>query len=569
MITTHAKPPEDAAVLPATSDAEMTPELWDKRLANLELGLPEKSDTEWTPVRSSAGNNNPWLVAVIIALPVFLEVLDTTIANVSLRNIAGSLGAGQSDSNWVITSYLVANAVILPLSGWLGDVLGRKKFFTLCVLLFTVANLFCGMATSLPVLIFWRVVEGLGGGGMVPLSQTMLADSFPPNKRGTAFAIWGMAVICSPVIGPPLGGWITENYSWPWIFYMKVPLGLFSALLAWVFLTEPELLNFERKQRWAKGLHVDYIGFALAAVGLAFLEVVLAKGEELDWLASPFIRKAAVISAAALLIMAIWTWNRRDAIVEISLFRRLSFLSTFLVMFGGGMIIYSSNLVFPTLLQTLHGYTALTAGMALLPAGAAAAGGMILVGFLSQKVQARYLVAAGVLLQVVPYWVMSGFTPNLTFWHAALAMVPQMMGFGLIMIPATALSYDGLAPSQVHRATAIMNIARNIGGSAGISMVFTWISWRMQYHHSVLAEHINVFNPAVQDAMGGLQVVAGDGAASGEQVVKVADLMVNQQAAVMAFNDSFLMCLVLCAVLLAIVFLLPRNEVGKGHVAVH
>jgi DHA2 family multidrug resistance protein len=544
MTTTHANPPGHA------------------------LSLPPDALAEWTPARSSAGNINPWLLAVIVAMPVFLEVLDTTIANVALRNIAGSLGAGQSESNWVITSYLVANAVILPLSGWLGDILGRKTFFVLCVILFAVANLFCGLATSMSALIFWRVIEGLGGGGMVPLSQTMLADSFPPAKRGAAFAIWGLAVVVSPVIGPPLGGWITENYSWPWIFYMKVPLGLLSALLASVFLAEPELLKSERLQRWAKGLRVDYIGFAVAAAGLAFLEVTLAKGEELDWLQSTFIRKTAAIAAVAIVVMAIWEWKHHDPVLDVTLFRRRTFLSAFVIMFSGGMLCYSANLVLPTLLQSLHGYTAQTAGMALLPAGAGAAVSMMLVGILSQKVQERYLVAAGILLQVGPYWVMSGFTPDLTFWHAAWAFVPQMMGFGLIVIPITALSYEGLAPSQVNSATALMNISRNIGGSTGISLVFTWIAWRIQYHHSVLAEQVNVYKPAVQDAFGALQSVAG-GAGTDDQVIKVADLMVNQQAAIMAFNDSFLKCLVLCAIMLALVFLLPRNEVGKGQVAIH
>ena len=349
---------------------------------------------------------------------------------------------------------------------------------------------------------------------------------------------------------------------------MKVPMGLLSALLCWIFLAEPELLKRERKQRWTEGLHVDYVGFALAAIGLAFLEVVLAKGDELDWFGSPFIRKTAAISAVALLAMTLWEWNRRDAVLEVTLFGRRTFLASFVIVFGAGVVMYSSNLVFPTLLQSVHGYTALTAGVAMLPAGLASALGMILVGILSQKVQARYLVAAGILLQVVPYWVLGHFTPDLTFWPAALAIVPQMMGFGFIMIPATALSYEGLAPRQVNSATAMMNISRNIGGSTGIAMVFTWISWRAQYHHSVIGEHVSAYSPAVQDALGSLQSAAG-GVATDDQVIKVADLLVNQQAAVMAFNDSFLKCLLICGVMLALVFLLPRNEVGKGQVAVH
>jgi MFS transporter, DHA2 family, multidrug resistance protein len=512
------------------------------------------------------------MIAAIIAVPVFMEVLDTTIAQVALRNIAGNLGAGNDESTWVVTSYLVANAVILPISGWLADVMGRKRFFVASVALFTVASFLCGSATSLPMLVFFRVLQGLGGGGTAPISQAMLADSFPPEKRGAAFSIWAIAVILSPVLGPPLGGWITDTYSWPWIFYINVPVGILSVILCQMFLVEPTLLIRERKRRWQEGIRLDYVGFVLAAVGLACLEITMSKGEQKDWFASGLVRTAATISGTSLLLMVIWEWFHPDPVVDVSLFRGRVFSASFIVMFGGSMVLYSANTILPMLMQVVHGYTAFLAGLVLTPGGAVSAVGMVLVGVMTRFVQLRYLVAFGVITQIIPSYCMSQFTPDLTFWHAAWVRLFQAFGLGFLFVPLITLSYHGLAADKTNGASAVMNISRNIGGSIGISMANTWIAWRTQYHHSVLAEHISSYNGVAQRAIAGIQSIAGGGGTDGlvdGRTMLALDGMVNHQAVVMAYNDVFLLSAGLSVVVLLLVALLPRNEVGQGEIAMH
>jgi DHA2 family multidrug resistance protein len=525
----------------------------------------------WTPARSAAGDRSPFLIALIVAIPVFMEVLDTAIANVSLRHIAGSLAAGTDESTWVITSYLVANAAILPISAWLSEVIGRKRFFTISVIIFTLASFLCGTATSLPMLIFYRVLQGLGGGSMQPVSQAILADSFPPAKRPQAFALWGMAVIVSPVLGPPIGGWITETYSWPWIFWINVPVGIVSVLLCQALLHEPQLLVDNRRRRWAEGIRLDFIGFALAALGLACLEVTLSKGEQKDWFASPMVRTFGIVSLSSLVLMVVWECFRRDPVVDVGLFSVRSFAACFFVMFAAGVCVYASVTLLPMLLQTVHGYTAVTAGLAMSPGGMAAAVGMILVGTITHKVQLRYLVVVGLLSQVIPLYIMSGFTPDLTFWHATWLRVAQSLGNGLLFIPIVTLSYEGLAASKSNNAAVLMNIARNIGGSVGISMANTFLAWRLQYHHSVLAEQITPYNPAVNQMLTGMQSTleaAGSGAADPQSILAL-DAMVNRQATVMSYNDVFLLVALMCAVVMLLIPLLPRNSQHHGEVAAH
>jgi MFS transporter, DHA2 family, multidrug resistance protein len=527
----------------------------------------------WTPERSGAGRLNPWLITPVIAIPVFMEVLDTSIANVALRHMAGSLAAGTDESTWVVTSYLVANAIIMPISGWLADVMGRKRFFTTCILLFTAASFLCGTATSLGLLILYRVLQGLGGGGMVPCAQAILADSFPPARRGQAFAIFGLAIIVAPVLGPPLGGWITDNHSWPWIFFINIPVGIASAFLSSFILHEPPLLVRERHERWTQGLRLDVVGFALAAVGLACMEVTLSKGEQNDWFASPMIRTFACITGGSLLLMVLWEWWHPDPVVDVHLFTGRTFSACLAVMFASGLLLYSSTTILPMLLQGIHGYTAFLAGLAMMPGGLASGAGMVAVGILTRFVQLRYLVAAGLLLQMVPLYFMSGFTPNLTFSHAAWARFYQMVGLGCLVIPVMTLAYEGLPGSKTNGAACLINIARNIGGSFGISITNTWLAWRSQYHHSVLTEQISAYSATASDTLTGLQTSlqalgAGEDLAQ-QQALVATDGMVNQQAYVMAFNDVFLLAAAICLGVLLLVFLLPANRPGQGDAAMH
>lgn len=513
----------------------------------------------WTPERSAAGKHNPWLVCIIVAIPVFMEVLDTAIANVSLRHIAGSLAAVMEESTWVITSYLVANAIIMPASGWLQEVMGRKTMYVVCSILFTVSSLLCGMATSLPMLVFFRILQGLGGGGLVPISQAMLVDMFPPNKRSMAMAIWGLAVIVSPVLGPPLGGWITETYNWRWIFLINVPVGIVSILLCVTFLHEPELLKKERLEHWKKGLNFDYIGFSLAAIGLGCLEVTLSKGENKDWFQSSMIRGFATMSALGLVAMTLWELRRKNPVVDVRLFKNHVYGASCTVMFCGMMVLFGSTTLLPMLLQSVHGYTAFTSGLAMSPGGLASAAGMVIVGILSRKVQLRWLVAFGLVTQVGSLLLMMGFTPNLTFEHAVWTRIAQSIGMGCIFIPVTTLSYEGLKGSQTNSATVLLNISRNVGGSFGIAITNSWLARGIQTYHSQLSENITPYNPIAMQYYENFRSTLGD-----QGAVMALDGMVNQQAAVMAFNHVFFLSAVVCAFVLLLVPILPKNDPRQG-----
>ena len=319
--------------------------------------------------RSAAGGRNPWLLAIVVSIATFMLVLDTSIANVALRYIAGSLAAGVDEATWVITTYLVANAVIIPISGWLSNVIGRKRYYMICVAIFTGASFLCGLAPNLGTLIFFRILQGLGGGGMAPSEQAILADSFPPEKRAQAFALYGIAVIVAPTVGPTLGGWITDNFSWHWIFFINVPIGLASLALVQWLLVEPELLKRERRERLAQGIKVDWIGFILIALALGSLEIVLDKGQREDWFQSGFIVTFAVIAAISFALMFPWELSRKDPIVDLRLLLHRQFAIAFLVMMAVGAVLFSSTQLLPQLLQTNFQYTALLSGLALMPGG--------------------------------------------------------------------------------------------------------------------------------------------------------------------------------------------------------
>ena len=345
--------------------------------------------------RSAAGNRNPWLVAVVISIATFMQVLDTSIANVALRNIAGGLAAGPDESTWVITSYLVASAVILPISGWLSNVIGRKRFYMLCVMLFTVSSLLCGFATNLPMLIIFRVLQGIGGGGMAPSEQSMLADTFPPNRRSQAFALYGIAVIVAPTVGPTLGGWITDNFSWHWIFFINVPVGLASLALVQVMVTEPAILERERRERLAKGVRVDWVGFLLMALFLGCLEIVLDKGQREDWFHSGFIIGFAAVSLLSLLAVVPWELTRKDPIVDLRLFGIRQFALSCVVMMMVGAILFGSTELLPQLMQSSFQYTATLSGFALMPGGLVMLVLMPISGQVTNLIQPKYLIAGG------------------------------------------------------------------------------------------------------------------------------------------------------------------------------
>ena len=381
-----------------------------------------------------------------------MVVLDTAIANVSLRYIAGSLAISVDESTWVVTTYLIANAVMLPVSGWLSNVIGRKRFYMLCVAMFTVASLLCGLASSLNALIVFRVLQGLGGGGMPTSEQAMLADTFSPEKRPQAFALYGIAVIVAPTVGPTIGGWITDNYSWHWIFFINVPIGIISLVLVQWLVVEPEVLERERHERFAGGLKVDWIGFALIALTFGSLEIVLDRGQIEDWFHSTFIITFAMISACSFIFFIPWELTRDDPIVDIRLLFRRQFGMSFLVMLAVGAILFGSNQITPQLMQTNFPYTAMLSGLAMMPGGLAMLIMMPIAGQLIRRMQPKYWMAIGFTIIAMAMWYSTSLTPDASFSYFATVRVFQIVGMPFMFIPINSIAYDGLPQQKTSEA---------------------------------------------------------------------------------------------------------------------
>ncbi|MET4317994.1 DHA2 family efflux MFS transporter permease subunit [Bradyrhizobium sp. RT5a] len=443
----------------------------------------------WSPERSAAGGHNPYLIAFVVSIATFMEVLDTTIANVALRHIAGGLAVGIHESTYVITSYLVANAIVLSISGWLSTVIGRKRFYMICVAIFTASSLLCGFAWNLQSLVLFRILQGLGGGGMATSEQAILADSFPPHKRGQAFAIYGVAVVVAPVVGPTLGGWITDTYTWHWVFLINVPMGLLSLFLVGTLVKEPSGAEEEREKLLSKGLRVDYVGFLLVAIGLGSLEYVLDEGQRNDWFGSNMIVFFAVLAAVSLLALIPWELTREDPIVDLRLLGRRQFAACFLVMLATGAVLISTTQLLPQLLQSDLNYTAMLAGLALSPGGIATLVLMPVVGRLVSSVQPKYLIMLGATIVAFSMWHLTGLTGDITYGYAAMSRIFLALGLPFLFLPVTTASYDGVPPDKTNQASALINVARNIGGSMGVALAQTILAQRQQFHQSRLIEH--------------------------------------------------------------------------------
>ncbi len=426
----------------------------------------------WSPERSAAGGHNPYLIAFVVSIATFMEVLDATIANVALRHIAGGLAVGIDESTYIVTSYLVANAIVLSISGWLSTVIGRKRFYMICVAVFSAASLLCGFAWSLQALVLFRILQGLGGGGMATSEQAILADSFPPEKRGQAFAIYGIAVVVAPVVGPTLGGWIADTYSWHWVFLINVPMGLLSLFLVGSLVREPSGAEQERARLLKDGLRVDYVGFVLVAIGLGALEFVLDEGQRKDWFGSNLILSFALVSAFCLIALIPWELTRKDPIVDIRLLGQRQFGACFLLMLGTGAIVISTTQILPQLLQTELSYTATLAGLALSPGGVVTMIMMPIVGRLIGLVQPKYLLIAGASIAAIAMWHLTGLTGDISYNYAALSRIYLAFGLPLLFLPVTTASYDGLPPDKTNQASALINVARNLGGSLAYIDVF-------------------------------------------------------------------------------------------------
>jgi MFS transporter, DHA2 family, multidrug resistance protein len=501
---------------------------------------------------ASGAATNPWLIAIVVALASFMEVLDTTIANVALPYIAGGMGVSEDEASWVVTTYLVSNAIILTASSFLARMLGRKTFFLISLGLFTLSSILCGVAPNLQALLLFRILQGFGGGGMVPVAQSILADAFPPEKRGQAFALFGVAVVVAPVVGPTLGGWISDNWSWQWCFLINAPVGVLAMALIAALLREP------KRQPSQQGHGFDVIGFMLVATFLGALEVVLDRGLEDDWFASTFIVTFTVICAVAFVLMIPWEMSRRNPMIDLQMVATRQFGACFLVMLATGAILLATTQFLPQLVQQNFGYTATWAGLLLSPGGVVTMVMMFVVGALSAKVQPKYLIVVGAVIIAVSMYDMTNVYGDLGFWYMARSRMLLGVGLPLIFVPIMAASYDGIAQSKTDQASALINAARNTGGSIGVSIVSNVLTHREQFHQSRLVESVLPSSIQYQNTLHQVTdyfVVQGNSLLQAQQqAVQWIGQQVQAQASFLAYMDAFwvLMLISLSAVPLAL-----------------
>ncbi len=508
---------------------------------------------------------NPWLIAVVVALAAFMEVLDTSIANVALPYMAGNLGASNDQSTWVLTSYLVSNAIILPISGWLAGALGRKRFFMGCLGIFTVSSLLCGIAPSLGLLLLFRVLQGAGGGGLQPMAQAILADTFPPQQRGLAFALYGITAVTAPTIGPTLGGWITFNYSWRWIFFINLPVGIATWFLVRRFVEDPPYL----KRLKSAGVKLDYVGIALLTLGIGALQVLLDKGQEDDWFGSNFITTLIVVATVCLISLVIWEWFQKAPIIDVRMFKSFNFASASLMMFVLGILLFSSLVLMPQFLQTLLGYTSQLAGLALSAGGLVLLCEMPIMGKLTTMIQARYLIAFGWLsLSIAMFYSTKRIDLQINFGAATWLRIAQVIGLGFLFVPITLVAYIGISPEKNNAVAGIINFMRNIGSSVGTSLVTTLVARRSQFHQEILGDYVRAGNSNLQNTLNGLtERLANSGLSTHDAQVRAYARIyqgIQAQAASMAYIDTFMVLAVGAAIMFCLTFALKKNNPGGG-----
>jgi MFS transporter, DHA2 family, multidrug resistance protein len=517
---------------------------------------PPTAAAEWRP------RHNPWLIALAVMLAPFMEVLDTSVANVALPHIGGNLSATPEEATWVLTSYLVSNAIILPMTGWLGNYFGRRRLFLLCVTLFTFASVLCGMATSLGMLILARIFQGLGGGAMVPMAQAILLESFPVNRRGQAMAMFGLGIIVAPIIGPTLGGWITDNYSWRWIFYINVPVGVLAFLLAEDLIEDPP---YVRRNKHAT---VDFAGFALLAIWLGTLQIVLDKGQEEDWFASDWICWLTAISAVAMAAFLIWELRVAHPVVDLRLLRNRNFASGLTLITMVGVVLYGTTAAIPIYLQTLMGYTALGSGLALSPRGLAAFVTTIFMGKLVGHVRNRYLLLTGFTLVAISSFMLGRINLSVDMATVIWPSVVNGIGISFIFVPLTTSTVAYLRQQQMGNATGLYNLMRNLGGSIGIAFVTTHLARGAQVHQAMLVAHTTPYSPVFMQRLAAAKAVLathGDPVAAQSQAGQLIYNQVLQQAKLWTFVDNFRLFGLFCLACLPVVFLfrrIPRHPRG-------
>jgi MFS transporter, DHA2 family, multidrug resistance protein len=505
---------------------------------------------------------NPWLVAFTVTLATFMEVLDTSIANIALPHIAGTFGASINESTWVLTSYLVSNGIVLPISAWLATRLGRKRYYMSCVVLFAGSSFLCGLAPTLGMLVFFRVLQGIGGGGLQPSEQSILADTFLPSQRGMAFSMYAMAVVLAPAIGPTIGGWITDNYNWRWIFYINVPISLVSLYMTYRFVEDPPYLK-EEKAKSEKG-GIDYIGLGLVALGIGTLQMVLDKGQELDWFSSHYILGGTIIASTILIAWIWWEWRHPHPIVDLRLLKRRNLAAAMFSMVFLGAVLYGTTTLLPEFLQSLMGYSAAQAGECMALGGFLMMLTMPMSGALSGKLDPRYLLVFGYAATSLGlYHMATHLSLGMSFSTAAMLRTYQVAGLAFIFIPSNVLCYAGIPREKNNQVASMMNFVRNIGGSAGIAIVSTMVTRATQRRQNYLAGHMNNGNPAFREMVAGIAATlhsqGANAADATHQAYARLAMMMQQQASALAFRDvvAILAVVVLCLVPLAFIMKKP------------
>ena len=523
----------------------------------------------WKPKR------NPWVIAITVTLATFMEVLDTSIANVALPHIAGGLGASQDEATWVLTSYLVANAVILPASAYFTTFIGRKKFYMICVVLFGISSALCGLAPSLPMLIFFRVLQGVGGGGLAPSEQAILADTFEPAKRGQAFALYGLAVVFAPAIGPTLGGWITDNFDWRWIFFINVPVAILSLFLTSRIVEDPPHIVKEVKRTQKEGLKLDFIGFGLLALGFGSLELIMDKGQEDDWFGSRVITTFTVVCAIALVSLIAWEVHeirqKKRPILDLTLFRQRNFAISFVLMGILGMVLFGTTVLIPQFVQSLLGYTAELAGLVISPGGVMVMLMMPIVGFLVSRVDPRWMIVYGFSISSIALFTMLDLNTGASYQHVALLRVFQAAGLAFLFIPINTLSYVGIPMGKNNDVSGLTNLARNIGGSMGTAFEVTVLARRQQFHQERLGGNVALSSMNLQsrvDGLGHYLAQHGGKVASLAQGRAMAQgtlyQQLVQQSTMLAYLDVIKLLAIAMLLAVPLAFLMQRPKKGGG-----
>lgn len=508
---------------------------------------------------------NPWIIAIAVMLSTFMEVLDTTVVNVSLPHIAGSMSASVDEATWTLTSYLVANAIILPMTGWLSNYFGRKRMLMTSVTGFTLASFLCGLAPNLPLLVIFRIVQGACGGGLQPISQAVLLESFPPEDRGKAMGFWGLGIVVAPMLGPVLGGWLTDSYSWRWVFYINIPVGILALIMTQLFIFDPHYIR-----RTARS--IDYWGMGMLAVGIATLQIILDKGQEMDWFSSDFVIRLTVISVVALVAFVIYELVAPDPVVDLRAFKERTYSAGVFLMTILGFVLYGSLVILPIFLQTILGYPALQAGIAMFPRGLGSFIAMPFVGVIMSRFDPRKLLVIGLFACSLSLVLLGTLNLNVGYWQIFWAQFLQGLSLGFLFVPLTTVTMDPIPNEKMGNATSIFNLMRNIGGSMGIALSTTIVARSTQQYTNFLGRNVNPYSPQTQSMFEGLRNYfmssGADAVTATHRAYAALFGMVQRQASMLSFNHTYLFLAVLFIIVMPAIFLM-RKPKSRGGMPAH